>query len=104
MCQHFCGHGSLIQVAGVSSCNLHGNVLCIVGKAFLVSSVGVEVHQNADAAACMDVSSNMALEAGKTANLDVLADDQDLLLQQSVNSQLEPSALQASRASTSAGF
>ena len=49
---------------------------------------GVELDDDADAAAGVDVGGDHALVAGEAADLDVLADDQDLLLQQGVHGEV----------------
>ena len=87
MAQNVLGHVGLVQVAGVSSSDLHGDVLAEGSELGLGSDVvrGLELDDDAVGAAAMDVGSAVALIAGKAANLDVLLDDQDQVLQSLVN-------------------
>ena len=85
--QDVLGHVGLVQVAGVSSSDLHGDVLAEGSELGLGSDVvrGLELDDDAVGAAAMDVGSAVALIAGKAANLDVLLDDEDQSLQGIVN-------------------
>ena len=67
-------HVGLVQVAGVSSSDLHGDVLAEGSELGLGSDVvrGLELDDDAVGAAAMDIGSAVALIAGKAANLDVL--------------------------------
>ena len=62
------GDRSLIDVAGVSSCDLHGDVLAVSSELVLAVDVvgGLEVDQDAVSAAAMDVSRANALVTDKT--------------------------------------
>ena len=77
------GDSSLIDVAGVGSCDLHGNILAVCSKLVLgLDAVGgLEVDQDAVGAAAVDVCRADALVTDETADLDVLLDDQDEVLQ-----------------------
>ena len=85
--QNVLGHVGLVQVAGVSSSDLHGDVLAEGSELGLGSDVvrGLELDDDAVGAAAMDIGSAVALIAGKAANLDVLLDDEDQSLQGIVN-------------------
>ena len=80
--------GSFVQVAGVGSRDLHGDVLAESGKLGLGSHVvaGLELDDDAVRAAAVHIGSAVAFITGKTADLDVLLDDQDQGLQGIVHS------------------
>ena len=77
------GDSSLIDVAGVGSCDLHGNILAVCSELILSLDAvgGLEVDQDAVGAAAVDVCRADALVTDETADLDVLLDDQDEVLQ-----------------------
>ena len=80
------GDAGLVQVGGGSGRHLHGDILGVtlegggVGSAFYLKA-----DHDADAAAAVDVGLHIALVADKAADLQILADGDDLLLQGLVN-------------------
>ena len=70
---------ALIPEAGIERRDLHGNVLGDLGG--VDAAVDLEVDEHADLAAGMDIrGGGVGREAGKAADLNVLADDEDHLL------------------------
>ena len=88
--QNVSGDSLAVQVGGVGSSNLHGDVLAEGSELGLGSNLvaGLELDDDTVGAAAMDISGAVALIAGETANLDVLLDDQDQSLQGIVNGAL----------------
>ena len=78
------------DVLGVDRGDLHGNVLAELSELRLGSHLvgGVKSDHNADSAAAVYIGDNSAFVLLKAANLDVLADDQNLLFQERVNGHL----------------
>src|SRR5699024_6154896 len=89
------GDGGPVQVLGVHGGNLHAHVVGIGLEALGSGDVvgGVELHDDANTAASVDVRGDSALIAGKAADFDVLADGEDLLLQKGVHSLLGAGSL-----------
>ena len=78
--QHVLSDLALVPEAGIESGDLHGHILADLGG---VDAAGrpCQVDQHADLAAGVDIGDGDVLrEAGKAADLDVLADDQNHLL------------------------
>ena len=72
------GHEALVPEAGVQRGDLHGDVLADGGG--VDAALNLEVDQNADLAARVDVGhGGVLVEAGKAADLQVFADGHDLL-------------------------
>ena len=85
--QNVSGDVGLVQVAGVSSSDLHGDVLAEGSELSLGSNIvrSLELDDDAVGAAAMDISGAVTLVTSEAANLDVLLDDKDQSLQGVVN-------------------
>ena len=77
------GDLALVEELGVQRGDLHGEVLAELddGGVLFEAGADLEVHEDGDAAAHVDVGDAGALVvAGEAADLDVLADDEDLVV------------------------
>lgn len=74
-------------IGGVDCGNLHRNILAVDLEGLLIAQIGIELHHNTDLAAAVDIADQIALKPDKTADLDVLTDGHDLLLQHLLDGQ-----------------
>src|SRR5699024_4281919 len=78
----------LIQIAGIYSSDLHSNILAEGNKLRFSSNLvgGIKLNQNTMSTAAVYISSTNALVTLETTDFNVLADNQNFLLQSSLDS------------------